>query len=367
MAAVLDAAGQGHGSVVVVRGEAGVGKTALVREAVTRRHRDTALLDGRCLPLQALTVPLLPLRSALRSSTLPGADVCLAALNQIDQAPRALEAWLDTLTAATPVLLVVDDLQWSDQSTLDVLMYLVAGLEGRRLTVWATLREEDLPESHGLGRWLRNIQRLPTVAELRLDPLDRAGTEAQLADLLGGMPHQSLVQEVFDQARGNPYLNQLLASGLTPAARGLPPALPGDLTSAVRLEWHGLSEPARTMTSLLAVAGRPETPEGLEEVARRLHLHPGPEWLAEAVAHGTVERLDGDRYWFRHPLQAEVLAGALAPGQRRRWHSAFAEQLQASLPEGTAPSLEAALALADHHARADHPEAARAWASAAWD
>ena len=78
------------------------------------------------------------------------------------------------------MLLVVDDLQWADQSSLDVLMFLLAGPQWRRLAVLTTIREGETSR-YDLRRWLADVRRLPRVRELRLAPLDRVATGQLLA------------------------------------------------------------------------------------------------------------------------------------------------------------------------------------------
>ena len=95
------------------------------------------------------------------------------------------------------VVLVIDDLHWADRSTLDVLMYLIAGPADRRLAVVATMRGGEVGDGHPLQRWLADIRRFPRIRQLTLGPLDRIATGEQIAAVLGGSPHQSLVAEVF--------------------------------------------------------------------------------------------------------------------------------------------------------------------------
>jgi predicted ATPase len=116
------------------------------------------------------------------------------------------------------MVLVVDDLQWADHSSLDVLMYVIAGPARRRLAVAVTLRTGEVGPGHRLRRWLADVRRLPGVRELRLERLDRLATEQQLTDLLGRPPHQDLIDDVFVRTRGNAYLTTLLARGLPPAS-----------------------------------------------------------------------------------------------------------------------------------------------------
>jgi hypothetical protein len=181
----------------------------------------------------------------------------LDGLEAIDKAPALVDAWLQDVASAAPVVLLIDDLHWADQSTLDVLMYLVAGPSDRRFAMLATVRSESMPDGHPFHRWLADAPRLPRVGQLHLQALDRAGTEAQVASLLGTAPQQALVDDVFSHTLGNPFLNILVTKGVAPTARRLPADLPADLRVAVRRTWHSLSPPARDITSLVALGGRP--------------------------------------------------------------------------------------------------------------
>jgi predicted ATPase len=131
-------------------------------------------------------------------------------------APIEFDDWLTGICRRRSVVLVVDDVHWADQSTLDVLMYVLAGRADRRLAVLVTIRSGEVTENHPLRRWLADVRRLPGVSELRLDRLDRPATAEQLAGLLGGPPHESLVDQVYARTDGNAYLTTLLARGLPP-------------------------------------------------------------------------------------------------------------------------------------------------------
>jgi predicted ATPase len=174
--AVADAAVRGTASALLISGEAGVGKTSLARTVSDA----VETIWASCLPLTSLAVPLLPLRSALR----PFPDA--PDLGTTD-AVLAFDDWLDRTTADRPVLLVVDDVQWADQSSLDVLMYVLAGRADRRLGVLLTMRSgEEESGGHGLRRWLADVHRLPRVTELRLDRLDRSAPVTSSPPCSGG-------------------------------------------------------------------------------------------------------------------------------------------------------------------------------------
>jgi AAA ATPase domain len=165
---VDDAAG-GDAGALLISGEAGVGKTALVREACARVGEVADVLWAPCLPLTSLAVPFLPLTSALREWA-AGRDVPVLGVAD-EEGPAGFDGWLDGQCRHRAVVLVVDDVQWADQSSLDVLMYVLAGLAGRQLAVVTTVRAGE--EGELLRRWLADVRRFPGVTELALGRLDR--------------------------------------------------------------------------------------------------------------------------------------------------------------------------------------------------
>jgi DNA-binding CsgD family transcriptional regulator len=357
---LVDGAAGGHGGALLVSGEAGVGKTALVREASERVGEVADVLWAACLPLTSLAVPFLPLASALRTWA-ADRDVPVPVLGgSAGDGPAGFDAWLDELCRQRPVLLVVDDLQWADQSSLDVLMYVLAGFAGRRLAVLTTVRTGE--EREPLRRWLADVRRFPRVDELTLGRLDRFATAEQLRGLLGRPPHQSLVDDVYARSRGNAYLTTLLVRVLSPDARSLPTRLPTGLREAATRAWHGLSPPARAMTRLVAVAGRPQRADQLAEVAEATGSgRDVVPLLREAVDGAVLDVSAGGTYWFVHPLLAEVLEAGLLPEEREALHAAYVAALEPAV-DVDEMGVERVVDLADHHYRAGHQQDAYRWA-----
>jgi DNA-binding CsgD family transcriptional regulator len=357
---LVHGAATGDAGALLLSGEAGVGKTTLVHEACAQVGEIADVLWGSCLPMTSLAVPFLPLTSALRTWA-SDRNVPVQVLGgSAGDAPAGFDAWLEERCRQQTVTLVIDDLQWADQSTLDVLMYVLAGLPGRRLAIVATVRTGE--EAHPLRRWLADVRRFPGVGELRLDRLDRVATAEQLAVLLGRPPHQSLVDAVYGRTKGNAYLTALLVRGLSPDARSLPAGLPTDLREAASRAWFGLSASAQRLSALVAVAGRPQRADHLGKVAAATGLDGDVvAMLREAVDAAVLEVGPGDAYWFVHPLLAEVLDAGLLPEERRTLNTAFAAALEVA---GVADEMgvEAAVELADHHFRAGHRKEAYRWA-----
>jgi DNA-binding CsgD family transcriptional regulator/tetratricopeptide (TPR) repeat protein len=357
LASALDSVRSGNGRAVLVTGDAGVGKTRLVQRAAALAD-GFLVLTGACLPLSSLSVPLLPLRSGL---TAVAAEERPALDGTGQGAAEEFDRWLELACAQKPVALVVDDLHWADPATLDVLMWIIAGLPSRRLAVVATVRRGEVGPGHPLQRWTADVRRLPGFTQLSLAPLDLEETREQVAGVLGDVPHDSLVHEVFDRTGGNAYLNKLLVTGLPATATGLGDgALPDDLSAAVLRAWHLLSPPARELSRVIAIGGRVARGAALSHASALAGVDdPGP-LLRECVEAGVFDVHDGDGCWFHHPLQAEALEASLAAPERHRLHAAFAALLEADL-DGTTPDLATVILVADHHHRADNAEAALNW------
>ncbi|SDP12750.1 AAA ATPase domain-containing protein [Pedococcus dokdonensis] len=371
LAGVLDSARAGHGRAVLLIGDAGVGKTRLAQHACALAT-DFLALTGACLPMSSLSVPLLPLRTAV-SGQPAGERPDLRGVEG-SQTAEVFDQWLEERCARGPVALVVDDLQWADPLTLDVLMWVLAGLPSRRLALLATVRRGELVAGHPLHRWLADVRRLPGFAELALGTLDLDETRAQVAQVVGDVPHERLVRDVFARTGGNAYLNRLLVRGLVPASTGLGPELPADLTSAVLRAWHRVSEPARELSRVLAVGGRVAHGEALERVAALAGVPDVRSAVRECVEADLLDEDHSGGYWFHHPLQAEALEESLAAPHRERLHAAFAASLEEELAAGRAtasapgaPELETLRLIADHHRRAGHLEQSLAWTLRAAD
>jgi DNA-binding CsgD family transcriptional regulator len=362
---LLHAAARGDPGALLISGEAGVGKTALVREVTAGAHGRADLLWAPCLPLTSLAVPFLPLTSALRQWA-ADRDDAVPLLQPSGEpgtgdGPVEFDGWLDERCRERPVALVIDDLHWADQSTLDVLTYVLAMLAGKRLVVITTLRtgEQRAP----LRRWLADVRRLPGIRELRLDRLDRAATAEQLTGLLGGPPHETLVDQVYARTDGNAYLTTLLVRGLPSNARALPADLPSELRDAATRAWRSLSEPAQALTQLVAVTGRRQRADELGKLAAQTGMSGDlVSLLREAVDAAVLDVGADDTYWFVHPLLAEVLESGLLPEERRALHEACANTLAGYASSDEVGELERAIDLADHHYRAGHRDEAYRWA-----
>src|SRR5512132_4137029 len=348
--AALDRAAAGRPAIVVVAGEAGVGQTRLVAELVGQAGELGAVaLTGGCLDVGEGVLAYAPLAEALRplvvvldpgelDRVLGGARAELARLvpelgpqagGRPAEAPLAptrlfelVLGVLHRLAERGPVLLVVEDLHWADQSTRDLLGFLVRNLRGGVALVM-TYRSDELHRRHPLRPFLAELDRSGRAERLELGRLGRR----DLAELLAGILHEpappALVGEILARAEGNPFFAEELLAAHLEGTR-LPLALRDLLLARVET----LSEPAQRVLEVAAVAGTRVDHELLAAVVGQ-----EPEELVgllrEAVGRHVlaVEEASG-AYVFRHALVQEAIYDDLLPVQRGPLHAAYARALE---------------------------------------
>jgi len=335
-------------AVVLVGGEAGVGKTRLVGELVARCPTDgTRVLVGGCVPVGEGGLAYAPIVEALRALV---GDVGAGALRELvgpswSELARLLPALgepasgppgpaaqlrlfelllglLGRLGERKPVMLTVEDVHWADQSTRDLLAFLIRNLRRERLLLMVTYRNDE-PGQQQLGPYLAELDRGGPVQRLELARLDRAETAAQLAGILGAAPAVDLVDGVFARSEGNPFFTEELLERLRAGSGALPTTLRDLLQGRI----EGLPEPARQVLRVVAVAGR-QLPHRLLAAVAGLDEGQLDGALREAVARQLlVTRPGGDGYDFRHALLREVADADLLPGERARLHAGYARAL----------------------------------------
>src|SRR3954447_94643 len=225
----VEQARRGDGSLLLLSGEAGVGKTRLTEEVAA----DAGVPVLRGAAMSGWSHPYGPVVALLRSylRARPGGldgDSPLRphlALLLPELGPQAVSSDRATLTEAIRCaleriagsgdpLLVLDDLQWSDEATIELLAAIGAAAAEMPLVLVAAYRSDGLPRDH-LLRWLRNeLRRGGNLEEMALAPLDREGTARLLAELLEGKPSPSLVAAVHDRTEGVPFFVEELARAL---------------------------------------------------------------------------------------------------------------------------------------------------------
>jgi DNA-binding CsgD family transcriptional regulator/tetratricopeptide (TPR) repeat protein len=391
LTALLGRARDGNPAFALVGGEAGVGKTRLVTELATAASAaGFMVLTGQCIELGAEGLPLAPLVDALRTlartmdpdalafvlgparsrlarllpELAPDAAAGPAATDfEKAQLLELVLGLLDRLSTAQPVMLVIEDLHWADQSTLDLIAFLVRSLHAAGLMLVTTYRSDELHRRHPLRPLLTSWERVRSVNRMELRRFDRDEVAAQLAAILGGNPAPRVADLVFDRSGGNAYLVEEL-TGLVQSEgelADLPPSLRDVLLSRV----DSLSMEAQRLLRTASAAGRTVPDSLLAAIAGR----PDAEFYAvvrEAVEnHLLLVDPSGHSYAFRHALTRDAVYEDMLPGERIRLHAAYGAALAAQ--PGLAGNETALPAMLAHHwyAALDLPQALPATIEAA--
>jgi DNA-binding CsgD family transcriptional regulator len=353
----------GHGSVVLVSGEAGIGKTRLCDE-ISRVHRDSGgpVILGRAFPedadvsfgpladtLRAARRAHAPLwnaaqaRARLLSPIVPELAAAASAGGESFDRPVLLEGLLDTVEEAggdAVSLWILDDIHWADDSTWDFVKYATRRVTDMKLTLVATYREEEVGPTHAWWARLAWLKRDPNVVAVRLGRLDAGKTELLVRALAPALP-DDVIADIVERSAGTPLLAQELTS--LAAQPGALPLAPDIVHATVRQRAAGLGPAARDLLDVAAVAGL-DVDEDLLGSLRPA----GP--VEELISAGLLEHGDG-KLRFRHPLMQQAAYEELPPARRRALHQEVARAVEnrgGHLAERVAAHLE----------RAAQPEAA---------
>ncbi|MHA6785803.1 BTAD domain-containing putative transcriptional regulator [Pseudonocardia saturnea] len=335
----LSAAVAGTGSVVLVGGEAGIGKTRLAEEAAaTAVDLGMRVAWSRCAD-EAAAPALWPWTQVLR---VLGSDVgTLPAAGPGDSDARRTElfeqiaAALAAAAAAGPLLVVLDDLHGADPLSLHLLRFLVGRIRAIPVVVVATMRESAEERTDALVHTLADLARERAVTRLALDGLQ----DAEVGELLAGrgLPDQALAGELRRRTEGNPFflveLIELLRSERRLDARpGSSISGPGDIPASVRdvieRRLGRLPADTRALLTLAAVVGR-EFPLDVLEAAAEIDAEQIDALLEAAVITGVVaEEGEGWVWRFGHELVRETIVAGLTRSQRARLHRQIARALE---------------------------------------
>jgi ATP/maltotriose-dependent transcriptional regulator MalT len=287
----------GRGRLVLVGGEAGVGKTSLVNEFALRHRQTARVLWGAC---DALTTPR-PLG--------PLADVAPALGGRLDQllreeAPREVlfGALLQRLRdARVATMLVVEDVHWADEATLDLLRFLARRLGAAATLLVVTYRDDEVGPQDPVQLLAGDLASSALVRRLRLAPLSR-----QAVAVLAG-PHGADSGVLYERTGGNPFfVTEVLASG--------DEAIPATVADAVLARAARLSPLARQVLDAAAVVAPPVETWLLVEAAEASSAQ-----VDECVTAGMLQGQAGG-VGFRHELARLAVERALAPGRRADLH-----------------------------------------------
>lgn len=376
------AAAGGRGGLVVVSGEAGIGKTRLVEQLaaeITARAGDTSggggggcVAWGTCAGLDA--PPLWPWRAVLRE--LPGSADVLAGLDAraafdlvdpVGDQARAFAGIVERLRGAAadqPLLVVLDDLHWADPDSLSLLRLAASEVRRAPLLLVGTLRPDEVETAPAVRAMLSDLASATEV--VHLGGLAVGAVGRLVGELTGSEPTDELAVAVAGRTGGNPFFVRELLRLLV-AEGGLDTALTGGRLAVTPLvrdvllrRVAQLSAPARALLDVAAVAGSrsplPVLAEALDEDPAAVR---GAADEAEAARFVTVT---AQELRFAHDLVREAVIAELDAGERRRLHLAIGRVLRdAGGPEATPAQIaEIAGHLVDALPAGDPVEAAAA-------
>lgn len=361
--------------VALVAGDPGIGKTRLLREVAQRTEQAGAMvLRGGASEAEGMP-PYLPFLEALgqhiRTATpdelreqtgvlasvlatiFPELPMRLGSLPSSYALPpeqarlrlyEAVGVFLAAIAARRPLLLLLDDLQWADTATLDLLSHLAQHQATSRLCIVGAYRSDALASHPALERSILDLTRSRQLTTLTLPPL----TEADVAELLTAQlrvpPHPTLSQALWKQSEGNPFFLEEVFGGwleagaltVTPAhARmntSFPEHLPASISSLIHQRLSRLPQEVLETLRTAAILGRTFASSFLAEVLGQ-DEELVEERLFTAVQTGILRSTGGEEYTFSHDTLRASLYSEATAARRRRVHGFIGRALEAHLDQ----------------------------------
>lgn len=305
----------GHGRLIFIGGEAGVGKTALVSRFCDLARGRARVLRGVC---DALSTPR-PLGPLLDIAASVGGELDRLLSTGASRDAVFRSALNELSNGLTPTVMVIEDVQWADQATIDLIRFLGRRIEPARAMLLLTYRDDETGPSHPIRVALGDLATTPTTRRLNLMPLSEDGIAAMIA--------QHSAQNRFEPAAlhrltgGNPFFASEVLAGEQESG-----AVPATIRDAVLARISRLPPEEREALDAAAVADNPFTASLLEEITG-LALTA----LETALASGMLT-VNGNRMIsFRHELARTAIYDAIPPARRRDLHARVLAALQ-SMP-----------------------------------
>ena len=373
-----DHAAHGNGTLVIVSGEAGVGKSHLVKNLAQHvSHKDGLPLFGYCyefentLPHQPILEMLRQAAPLIKASELPTIyRTTLAhllpeifepyhsihlALSPDELRVQLYEAVFQafcTVSQKRPVLLLIEDTHWASESLLDWLTLIAPRLQGKRLLVLITYRTEEIKMQHAVPRLARRFEREGIVTSIALERLSREH-HREWVTYLSGLDEQTAVpiaDRLYNETAGNPFFLQEIIRGMTESgqirveagqwsgalvqgAAEVNVPLPESLRATILARTERLTEMARSFVQVAVVAGR---------TFQYPIVHRAGGWSEEAALSALEDLItrgflregasEGTFVFVHHLMQEAIYSGLTAP-RRVYLHRRLAETIQALHPE----------------------------------
>jgi DNA-binding CsgD family transcriptional regulator len=379
----------GHGQLLLLSGEAGIGKSRLLAEIGAIATADgfrVAKAEVAPQDHDVLAASFLDLGRAMRRDAEFGSigrdllEVAASRLNE--RSPRRRDFVMEVVdlvgSPERPTALVFEDLQWADDLSLETLTELARQTRGLPLLIIAAYRTSEALRGSVLREWRSRLVTQRIAEEVRLDRLTRAETAEVVTHMLGnGLPaSRDVVNVIYERTDGVPLHIEELCSALgrdrlADSAAVLEAAVPETLEDATLARMAQLSPDAQAVARAGAVIGRSFVPSVLAGVMNRpVEELDAP--IQELLDHDVLDALhSGSQFDFRHQLLRDALYRTVPAGDRRRFHARaaeFGDQLEGSSTTHasmhferagmTAEAFTTALAAGEHAMRlASHREA----------
>ena len=355
---LLDAAIGGSGSTALIGADAGLGKSALLREFLGRaRERGARVLFGECSEIEARR-PFGPVIDAFAAAGMalpevmrvggPGAQ----SVSELERY-RAHAGLADALASAArsqPLVLAIDDLHWADEATLELVPYLARKLRPARVLVVAAYRTDELHRTHPLNRVLAELSRARLANDIPLRHLTEDETAALISGALGlgRAPTSAFRRAIHERCEGNPFfveevLRALVGRGDLEYRDGAwrrakevaDLVIPVSVREAVQERLRALTPAALRTVQVAAVIGQRFDFDLLQKVSGREEAEV-LEALRTAVDEQIVDEEPGkekETFRFRHALTRETVLADLLQRERRLLHRTIAETIERSSPD----------------------------------
>ena len=364
---------RGRGGMVLIGGEPGVGKTRLVEQVLdTARQRRCLALTGRCYEMggtppfmpfveileeSAVVVPRGALRAALGDAApelarlMPdlrrlypdvASPIPLPPQQQRHHLFKHYAEFLERASRVNPLVLLLDDLQWADDASLQLMQHLAPRLEQIRVLVLGTYRDVELDAQCPFARTLETLTRKRLAQPQKLEPFGQADVEVLLTALGGPSPPEQLVERLYRETEGNPFFVEEVFQHLQEEFALFEPdgrwhanlavdelEVPEGVRSVINRRLERVSQESRRVLTACAIVGRSfslELLEALDDMAGDALLAA----LEEAEGHHLIVPASKReaRWEFSHALIRQTLAGGLSVPRRQRLHRRVGEAIE---------------------------------------
>ncbi|MGA0566732.1 helix-turn-helix transcriptional regulator [Rathayibacter sp. KR2-224] len=336
---------------VAIGGEAGIGKTRLVAEFEREVGEAALVLTGKCVDIGTESAPYAPFSAIVRELAAEiGMDVLLDAagparpvltvllpeLASADSGRRRagterlyelVAVLFENVARDRRLVLVIEDIHWADRSTLELFRFLVGMLAAPGILMVVTYRSDEIVRGHPLRPVLPELERTRRLTRWELSRLTRDQVAEQVAAIAGpdARIDDGEIDELFERSEGVPFFVEELAGADRHVDDGAA-GLPDTLRELLLARYERLDERTQHLLRMLAIGGACVRHDLLD------HVYPGTPAGLEAAVRAAVDGgllvIAETCYDFRHALVRAAVLGEVLPGERVRYHTAYADALE---------------------------------------